>query len=394
MAIGIRQHDPARDGTFEIEEYHPNFVEVYFVPPARSLLAAGLDPTQAASYRTKLLDINGQDNFLTIHPISTFGDKPGFLKPKYGRIARITLDNTDIIFPNLDGAVPTTLEGVLEVLEELPSGFTKDYAYGLGLAKPYRFIINAVEELSVCTEIVITGNQATGPDRGSNQIFYISDNDFEQARRAMNSIDNLAQSAARTVRGTTAYNIMAERLGVPKRDPKEGRHPYRKLFTAVAQGKEQLSVEDQNAVINALSNQAASIADVQPEKLAKLPTPSVPEVPDELAPAPPFKPHVLVQPNPPLEKTLPEPLPDPDLANQVATGTPSKDFIAQITNALAVHVGPFSKLIVEREMKSNPNVFELISKLEEHVPNADERLVFRVRASHINATVKESGSDV
>ena len=113
MALGFRQHDPMRDGTLEVEEVRPNFVEVYFVPPEHSLLAANLDPTQANQYRAKLLDINGQDKFLTIHPISTFGDKSDFLKPKYGQVERITLDRTDIIFPGFDGAVPTTPEGVL-----------------------------------------------------------------------------------------------------------------------------------------------------------------------------------------------------------------------------------------------------------------------------------------
>lgn len=271
MALGIRQHDPARDGTLEVEEYHPGFVQVYFVPPEKSLLAAGLDATRAKSYRTKLLDINGQDNILTIHPISTFGDKSDFLKPKYGQIERITLDDTDIVFCGGGGdGVPTTPEGVMELLEVLPSAFTKDYAYGLGLAKPYRFIIDAVEELSDCVEIVITGEHATGPDPEDNTLFYIAKKDFEQARRAMNNIDDLSQSAARAVKETTAYNILAERLGMPKLDPKAGRHPYRKLFTAVAQGKGELSQEDQNAVIGALSKNVADIAEVQPEKLAKL----------------------------------------------------------------------------------------------------------------------------
>ncbi len=270
MVLGLRQHDPARDGTLEVEEVHPNFVEVYFVPPEHSLLAANLDPKKAKQYRAKLLDINGQHRILTIHPISTFGDKPDFLKPKYGQIKRITLDRTDIIFPGFDGAVPTEPEVVLDVLEKLPSAFTKDYAYGLGLAKPYRFIIDAVEELSDCTEIVITSDQVTGPDAKDAQLFYISKKDFEQARRAMNSIDNLAQTAARAVKETTAHNILADRLGVPKLEPKAGRHPYRKLFTAVAQSKEELSKEDQNAVIGALSKHAESIAEEQPEKLAKL----------------------------------------------------------------------------------------------------------------------------
>ena len=270
MALGFRQHDPARDGTLEVEEVHPNFVEVYFVPPENSLLAANLDPKRAKQYRVKLLDINGPQKVLTIHPISTFGDRSVFLRPKYGQIKRITLDGTNIIFSGFHGSVPATAEGVLEVLEKLPSAFTKDFAYGLGLAKPYRFIIDAVEELSDCTEIVITSNQVTGPDAKDAQLFYISKKDFERARRTINSIDNLAQTAARAVKETTAHNIFAERLGVPKLEPTAGRHPYRKLFTAVAQGKEELSEEDQNAVISALSSHAANIAEAQPEKLAKL----------------------------------------------------------------------------------------------------------------------------
>jgi hypothetical protein len=269
MALGFRQHDPDRDGTLEVEEVHPNFVEVYFVPPERSLVEAGLDPKKANSYRTKLLDINGPQKFLTIHPISTFGDRSDFLKPKYGQIERITLDDTDII-SGIGWDATSTPEDVRDVLENLPSTFTKDYAYGLGLAKPYRFIIDAVEALSDCTEIVITGKHDTGPDPDGNGIFYISTQDFEQARVELNKIDRHAQSAVRAVKWTSAHNILAERIGVPKQDPKTGRHPYRKLFTAVAEGKEELSEDDQNAVIGVLTSHAADIAEDQPEKLAKL----------------------------------------------------------------------------------------------------------------------------
>ena len=132
MARSIEPYDPDHDGILEIEEVHPNFVEVYFVPPEHRLVEAGLDPKKANNYRTKLLDINGQHNFLTIYPISTFGNRPDFLKPKYGRIERITLDDPNIIF-GFDMAVPPTPAEVRDVLENLPSTFTKDYAYGLGV---------------------------------------------------------------------------------------------------------------------------------------------------------------------------------------------------------------------------------------------------------------------
>jgi hypothetical protein len=269
MARAFMQHDPALDGTLEVEEYHPNYVEVYFVPPEASLAAAGLDPTKAQTYRTKLLDINGQDKFLTIHPINTLAGTPDFLKPRYRQVKRITLEGTDIIFPKFDGAVPTTADGVLEVLENLPSGFTKDFSYGLGIAKSHRFIVDAVETLSNCTEIVISDNEPTSQDSNYN-LFYISKKDFEIARRTLNSIDNLARTAARVVKTVAAHNVLAERLGVPKLNAKVGRHPYRKLFTTIAEGKEGLSEEDQNAVIGALTAHVAEIAEDKPEKLAKL----------------------------------------------------------------------------------------------------------------------------
>lgn len=120
------------------------------------------------------------------------------------------------------------------------------------------------------------------------------------------------------------------------------------------------------------------------EKLAELPTPAA-AIPDPSSqPAPPVQSFAPVIAEPQLEKTLPPATPLPSAPGVGARTPPSAAFLDEITKALAVHVGPFSKLIVNRELKSSPNVFELISKLEEHIPNEDERLVFRVRASHIN----------
>ena len=126
------------------------------------------------------------------------------------------------------------------------------------------------------------------------------------------------------------------------------------------------------------------------EKLAQLPTPPAPASASVTQSNLPAKPFVPVIADPQLEKTLPEASPLP----KGAATRPSDAFLEELTKALAVHVGPFSKLIVEREMKADPSVFELISKLEEHIPNDDERLIFRVRASHINASTIGPAGDV
>ena len=63
------------------------------------------------------------------------------------------------------------------MLEELPPTFTKDYVYGLGLARPYRAIVEAVEALSDCTEIVISGEHETGRMPGG-VVFNIAERGF------------------------------------------------------------------------------------------------------------------------------------------------------------------------------------------------------------------------
>ena len=264
MVLGYREYDPTRDGVLEVDQIGADKVDVFFVPPEHSLIDAGLDPQKAHNHRTKLLEIDGKDAKLTIVPICTFANRDGFLRPKYEQVERITLEGERFY-----GDLPSTPDEILDLLEELPPAFTKNYAFGLGLAKPYRFIIDAVEQLTDCTEIVISGTRDTGP-ASNGKIFYISRKDFERARRSMNSIGNLAQAAVREVRRVAAYNIFAESMGMNPVEPKLGRHPHRKLFTTIAQGKEQLSEEEQMAILQAMGNHAAKLAEEEPEKLAKL----------------------------------------------------------------------------------------------------------------------------
>lgn len=73
------------------------------------------------------------------------------------------------------------------------------------------------------------------------------------------------------------------------------------------------------------------------------------------------------------------------IAAQTAAWTPGHDFIDDMTRALAVYVGPLAKVIMARELKTCQTSFDLITALEAHVPTEEERLAFRVRASHVNA---------
>ncbi|MCI5210686.1 MAG: hypothetical protein D3910_18300 [Candidatus Electrothrix sp. ATG2] len=79
------------EGTLLIEEQHPGFQEIYFVPHRKVLELAKIDSTPPEIHKTLLLNINIPQNYLEIFPINT---RPNahFLKNKYSTIKSITLE--------------------------------------------------------------------------------------------------------------------------------------------------------------------------------------------------------------------------------------------------------------------------------------------------------------
>ncbi len=154
-------------------------------------------------------------------------------------------------------------------LENLPPAFTKDYDYGLGLAKPYWHIIDAVETLSTCTHIVISRTYGTSIDP-SHEIFYINTKEFDAIRKALNGVTSHAQKAGTSVKRAIAHNNLAKSIGAPEIAVEVGRHPLRKLFTETVQGKETLTEDEQQQLISAVRKNIRPIAEADTERLAKL----------------------------------------------------------------------------------------------------------------------------
>ncbi|MDE0304000.1 MAG: DUF4263 domain-containing protein [Albidovulum sp.] len=275
-------------------------VEVFYVPPPLPQVEHGIDPSDAESHKTKLLEIDIKSGRLTILPLNTLISSENYLKPKYEKIRRITLADGkpvlsssgldsesdwnfarsvtfgptrplehDIVDAEIASS-PDSEEQIIHVLESLPPAFTKDYDHGLGLAKPYRFIVEAVEDLTDCTEIVISQGESSREDETTG-VFYIKTSDFETVRKMLNSTTHLGQIAGRTVKETEVYNFFAERLGLPPKALKFGRHRLRRLFTeAVHHDDGNLSEDEQDEVIGLVTRNARSISNSRPERLLRL----------------------------------------------------------------------------------------------------------------------------
>ena len=117
------------------------------------------------------------------------------------------------------------LSQVSDLLEEVPSGFLKDYNYGLGLAQDYRFIIYTLEELSSCTELVISKEVTTGPTK--TEQFNLALQDYDEMRRSIDRNTARARRAAIAVKTTYTYNFVADKLDIKPRKIKLSPHPIR-----------------------------------------------------------------------------------------------------------------------------------------------------------------------
>lgn len=86
------------------------------------------------------LEIGGPKHHFRIYPLNTLPTHNEFLRPKYRQINSIILEGFGF-------EVPTSVEDVLESLEDLPSGLIKDFEFGLGFVKDYRVIVNVIEQI-------------------------------------------------------------------------------------------------------------------------------------------------------------------------------------------------------------------------------------------------------
>lgn len=285
-------------GTLVVEEVASQQVAVFWQlrPDLASMLGSTMD-------QVKLATIDREKRTITVFPTNTLVGHRRFLKPKHEQVRSITVSGASLLYhgwsedvedvggafvspsfapgtplaPEELAALPEPInapmprdEGdVVRVFQGLPPGFTKDFRYGLGLAKPYWPIVEAVEKLSKCTKIIIGRDGCTGIDDDKG-VFRILFADFDAMRKAINRITRHGQNAARALKDTTAYNTLAKRIGETTVPVKRTSHQTRQLIADALEGKERLDVEDQGRIIEAVSTHLGTIVNANPELMSKL----------------------------------------------------------------------------------------------------------------------------
>ena len=231
---------------------------VYFIPHT------GANSTKAASGsgsdKIRLLDLSVSDSSVLIHPIDTRHFSERFLGSKYQKVASI-----EVPF-NLE-QIPQEPHEIEELLESLPRGLTKDFQYGLGLPREYRFIVDTIEEFTDCSKIVLSRHRPTQVDGVS---FVFATTDFENLRAELDRVSSRGQSATTRVKMSHARNILAPYLGIDEVQIGRGRHPMSRVITDMVSGQVNLGETEQDELIEAAVAESKVLAERRPDVLAKL----------------------------------------------------------------------------------------------------------------------------
>lgn len=242
-------------GLLDIEDNGNGLRTAYFVTLPDMVISS--ENGEPVSSRQRILELDYAEGVLTIFPLDTRYWLDSFLEPKYSKITEISVPY-DTKFDSFD---------IYEALENLPSGFVKDYEYGLGLTRECNAIIDVIEENSECTRIELIQSGAT---ELVGDTFRILSSDFRQILTELRRVASRGSSATRRVKKFKTHNFFAETLGVPPEELSFGRKPDSIWITQSVSGIEKLSTEKQKTLLETTISHVPSIAKTNPEALTKL----------------------------------------------------------------------------------------------------------------------------
>jgi len=255
------------EGTLLIEEYHEGYNEIYFVPPAAMLKQAKLDHKQPESHKVRILDVNITQNYIEIFPINTLGRNSRFLESKYSKLKSIVLEEFVFEFPENE-------EEVVYLLEELPSGFVKDYDYGLGFIKELNPLVSSLEKFGVEHLVIKDENLKKAEIDTANKTCVMSYAQFNKTRKELAKVVRNSRKASLLVRGFVANNFLSYFLDDENYPMKTLKIQNDSLSKLVAKDSENIEMDlsraDQKLMMSLVKKNAKKIAKEQPEKLLKL----------------------------------------------------------------------------------------------------------------------------
>lgn len=202
---------------------------------------------------------------LTIWPLNVRADRDDYLQPKYSTLQRIVV-TCPVIDPYI---LPATTDDVVELLEQLPEGFAKDFRFGLGLLWEYRQICETAAGVDgVSVLIVHKGNEA----KIDLPFFILGITRFHTLRKELNRITSRYQRDARKEKQFQSYQTLLH-VADAKQYPTVKKKVRPDTIAEITNGGRDhasLSKQDRRAVVRMVQDNVGALAETEPHALLAL----------------------------------------------------------------------------------------------------------------------------
>lgn len=156
--------------------------------------------------------------------------------------------------------------GLLELLG-VPDGFGRVFAYGLGLRRPYRGIIHAIEDLTDCRTVAFGTWQREG---AVGPTFRLNLSRFAEFRKSVDRNRNRGNAVVRRVNLADAHNAINDVLGGERVVPELGRIPIIRGMTRGVAGDVVFDAEDGRVLVRETVAHTRRIAAESPKEFGVL----------------------------------------------------------------------------------------------------------------------------
>lgn len=222
------------------------------------------DDSGPSATRDKVLLATVTETALRMFPINVRRGFADYLKPRHKHLTAITIESSDYGWP-----LPTAPGHFEDLLLGLPTGFSRQFEYGLGLKWEYRFFVNAIDHIEGITELVITSGVETTL---TPPTYRLGVKRFEQLRRAIDNITRRYQREALEDKLLVAYTNLLHAV-VPADFPlRTKKIRPGAIYELVKLGGERsnLSRDDRQAAMSIIVKDKEEIAKTDPQALLAL----------------------------------------------------------------------------------------------------------------------------
>lgn len=188
--------DSSSAGEIKVVKTESNLRMIYFVPPDFSAMENVFGPKKARKSEILISKIDAAARTTTLYPFKTFEEYDDYLEPKYQNIKELVVDWNGDTLPEDDG-------DVIDIFENLPPGLIKNFRYGFGLQRDYRFIIHSLEKMDDISKLFILAGPKT-ENRSHENTFVLNLSDYNEIRKEINRITRNSQ---RVARGIKTFNV-------------------------------------------------------------------------------------------------------------------------------------------------------------------------------------------